>query len=96
MQFRMLGPLEVQVDGGWSGINAPKWRTVLAVLLLQPGEVVSTDRLISEVWPDKTPNRATNLISVYVHRLRRLIDDHDGEVLTACQAVCPAGAVPGP
>jgi DNA-binding SARP family transcriptional activator/Tfp pilus assembly protein PilF len=82
MQFRMLGPLEVQVDGGWSGINAPKWRTVLAVLLLQPGEVVSTDRLISEVWPDKTPNRATNLISVYVHRLRRLIDDHDGKVLT--------------
>jgi DNA-binding SARP family transcriptional activator/Tfp pilus assembly protein PilF len=82
MQFRMLGPLEVQVDGSWSGINAAKWRTVLAVLLLQPGEVVSTDRLISEAWPDKTPNRATNLISVYVHRLRRLIDDHDGKVLT--------------
>jgi DNA-binding SARP family transcriptional activator len=82
MQFRMLGPLEVQVDEGWSGINAPKWRTVLAVLLLQPGEVVSTDRLISEVWPDKTPNRATNLISVYVHRLRRLIGDPDGKVLT--------------
>jgi DNA-binding SARP family transcriptional activator len=82
MQFRILGPLEVQVDEGWSAINAAKWRTVLAVLLLQPGHVVSTDRLITEVWPDDTPNRATNLISVYVHRLRRLIGDPDGKVLT--------------
>lgn len=57
MQFRMLGPLEVQVDGSWSGINAPKWRTVLAVLLLQPGQVVLTDRLITEVWPEDTPAR---------------------------------------
>ena len=82
MQFRMLGPLEVQVDGSWSGINAAKWRTVLAVLLLQPGQVVSTDRLITEVWPEDTPARATNLISVYVHRLRRLIADPEGKVLT--------------
>jgi DNA-binding SARP family transcriptional activator len=82
MQFRMLGPLEVQVDGSWSGINAAKWRTVLAVLLLQPGQVVSTDRLITEVWPEETPARATNLISVYVHRLRRLIADPEGKVLT--------------
>ncbi len=82
MRFRMLGPLEVQVDGGWSGINAAKWRTVLAVLLLQSGQVVSTERLITEVWPDETPARATNLISVYVHRLRRLIGDPEGKVLT--------------
>ena len=82
MRFRILGPLEVQVDGSWSGINAAKWRTVLAVLLLQPGQVISTDRLITEVWPDETPARATNLISVYVHRLRRLIGDPEGKVLT--------------
>jgi DNA-binding SARP family transcriptional activator len=82
MRFRMLGPLEVQVDGSWSGITAAKWRTVLAVLLLQPGQVVSTERLITEVWPDETPARATNLVSVYVHRLRRLIGDPEGNVLT--------------
>jgi len=40
----MLGPLEVQTERGWTGISAPKWRTVLAVLLLNPGQVVSTDR----------------------------------------------------
>jgi DNA-binding SARP family transcriptional activator len=81
MRFRILGPVEVQVDGSWSGVNAPKWRTVLAVLLLQAGQVVSTDRLIDEVWPEDAPTRATNLVSVYVHRLRRLIGDPDGKVL---------------
>jgi len=81
MRFRVLGPLEVQVDGNWSGINAPKWRTVLAVLLLQPGQIVSTDQLIGEVWPADTPARATNLVSVYVLRLRRLIGDAEGRVL---------------
>ena len=81
MRFRILGPLEVQVDESWNGINAPKWRTVLAVLLLQAGQVVSTDRLISEVWPEERPARASNSISIYVLRLRRLIGDPDGKVL---------------
>ena len=43
----MLGPLEVQTERGWTGVGAPKWRTALAVLLLSPGQVVSTDRLIA-------------------------------------------------
>ena len=81
MRFRILGPLEVQVDEGWNGINAPKWRTVLAVLLLEAGQVVSTDRLISEVWPEERPARASNSISIYVLRLRRLIGDPEGGVL---------------
>jgi DNA-binding SARP family transcriptional activator/Tfp pilus assembly protein PilF len=81
MQFQILGPLEVRVGGSWSGINAPKWRTVLAVLLLQPSQIVSTDQLINEVWPEDAPARATNLISVYVHRLRRLIGDPEGKIL---------------
>ena len=81
MQFRILGPVEVQVDEGWSSIGASKWRTVLAVLLLRAGEVVLTDQLISEVWPEDAPATAVNLISVYVLRLRRLIGDSDGRVL---------------
>ena len=81
MRFRILGPVEVQVDGGWTSISATKWRTVLAVLLLRAGEVVQTDQLISEVWPEDAPATAVNLISVYVLRLRRLIGDPDGQIL---------------
>jgi DNA-binding SARP family transcriptional activator len=79
--FRMLGPLEVQTERGWTGISAPKWRTVLAVLLLNPGQVVSTDRLIAEVWPGRPPKTASNSVSIYVHRLRRLIGDAEGRIL---------------
>ena len=78
MRFRILGPLEVWTDEGWSGIGAPKWRALLAMLLLHPGEVVSTDRLIAGLWGDDPPERAANLVSVYVLRLRRLIGDPQG------------------
>lgn len=82
VRFRILGPIEVWSGQSWSGITAPKWRALLATLLLNPGQVVSTDRLIAEVWGDQPPGGAANLISVYVLRLRRKLDDPDGRVLT--------------
>jgi len=81
-RFRILGPIEVWADQGWTGIGAPKWRALLATLLLNPGQVVSTERLITELWGFKPPERASNLVSVYVLRLRRLLGDTDGQVLT--------------
>ena len=82
MRFRILGPLEIWTAQGWSGIGASKWRALLAALLLNAGQVVSTDRLIADLWPDRPPDRAANLISVYVLRLRRLMDDPHGQILT--------------
>ena len=71
MRFRLLGPLEIRAGGDWRGIGAPKWRSVLAALLIHPGQIVSADALINEVWGDAPPARAANLISIYVLRLRR-------------------------
>ena len=82
MRFRILGPLEVWTGQDWSGIGAPKWRALLAALLLNPGQAVSTDRLAAELWGDDPPDRATNLVSVYVLRLRRALGDPEGRVLT--------------
>jgi DNA-binding SARP family transcriptional activator len=82
VRFRILGPLEVWTGQAWDGIGAPKWRALLAALLLNQGQAVSTDRLIAELWNDEPPDRAANLISVYVFRLRRVLGDADGRVLT--------------
>src|SRR5215469_4998660 len=82
VRFRILGPLEVWTGQAWDGIGAPKWRALLAALLLNQGQAVSTDRLIAELWGDEPPDRAANLISVYVFRLRRVLGDPDGRVLT--------------
>ena len=81
MRFRLLGPLEVRAGEDWQGIGAPKWRSVLAVLLIRAGQIVPADVLINEVWGDAPPAKATNLISIYVLRLRRLLGDADSTLL---------------
>jgi DNA-binding SARP family transcriptional activator/tetratricopeptide (TPR) repeat protein len=78
---RILGPLEVNAGGEWASIGAAKWRALLAVLVTKPGEVVSTERLIDELWGDEPPLAARKLVSGYVLRLRRLTGDADGHVL---------------
>jgi DNA-binding SARP family transcriptional activator len=81
MRFRMLGPLEVWSEEGWTAIRAAKWRSLMACLLLRRGQIVSTDSLIFELWGDNPPATANNLVSIYVHRLRRLIGDIEGRTL---------------
>src|SRR5947199_10284239 len=81
MRFRLLGPVEVRAGEDWRGIGAPKWRSILAALLIHPGQIVSADTLISELWRDEPPARAANLVSSYVLRLRGLMDDPDGRML---------------
>jgi len=81
MRFRTLGPLEVWSEGDWTDVSAAKWRSLLACLLIRAGQIVSTDSLIFELWGDNPPARANNLVSIYVHRLRKLIGDTEGRVL---------------
>ena len=81
MRFRLLGPLEIRDGEDWRGIGAPKWRSVLAALLINTGQIVPADVLINEVWGDTPPAKAGNLISIYVLRLRRLLGDTDSTLL---------------
>ncbi len=52
MEIRILGPLEVVADDQVVPIGPPQQEAVLAVLALSPGEVVSTDRIVSLIWGD--------------------------------------------
>jgi DNA-binding SARP family transcriptional activator/tetratricopeptide (TPR) repeat protein len=79
--FRILGPLEVWNGRDWAQVGAPKWRALLATLLLSPGRPVATGQLIDELWGEHPPAKASNLVSLYVYRLRRLIGDAGGRVL---------------
>src|SRR5215472_14925653 len=81
MRFRILGPLEVQSADGWTAISAAKWRSLLACLLLRSGQLVPTDSLILELWGDSPPSTANNLVSIYVHRLKKVIGDTEGKML---------------
>ena len=73
MEFRILGPLEVLEDGRQIDVAGAKQRTLLACLLLQPNEVVSSDRLIEALWEDEPPETAPKALQVYVSQLRKAL-----------------------
>ncbi|HEX6022028.1 MAG TPA: BTAD domain-containing putative transcriptional regulator [Solirubrobacter sp.] len=71
MEFRILGPLEVVGARDGVPLDAPKLRALLAVLLLHPNEVVSSERLIDELWGARPPATAAKVVQNYVSQLRR-------------------------
>src|SRR2546425_9363931 len=83
MNFRILGPLEVLDEERVLDVGGGKQRAVLALLHLHANEVVSSDRLIDELWPDEPPPSAAKIIQVHVSRLRKALDGTgDGILLT--------------
>jgi WD40 repeat protein/DNA-binding SARP family transcriptional activator len=77
MDYRILGPLEVCDGDRKLRLGGDKQRALLALLLLQAGEVVSADRLIDELWGESAPPTALNALQAHVSRLRRALEDHE-------------------
>ena len=75
VQFRVLGPLEVDAGEGPVPLGGPKQRAVLANLLVRANEVVPADTLIDEVWGDEPPGQARNTLQTYVSNLRKVLGD---------------------
>ena len=69
MEFRVLGPLEVTAAGQSLGLGGARTRTVLAMLLVHANQVVSSDRLIEELWPGQP--RAADSLQVRLSELRK-------------------------
>ena len=71
---RVLGPLEVMVDGKPADLGGPRQRCVLARLIAERGRVVSADRLIEDLYADEAPPRALAAVQSYVSHLRRALE----------------------
>ena len=74
MEFRILGPLEVEGAAGQLSLGGRKQRALLALLLLRANEVVSADRLIDLLWAEEPPADAAKALQVHVSRLRRTLE----------------------
>jgi len=75
MEFRVLGPLEVIVEGQALALGGTRQRALLARLLLDARRTVDADRLVEDLWGETPPETARKTIQVYVSRLRKLLPD---------------------
>jgi class 3 adenylate cyclase len=73
LELRLLGPLEATSGEAAIALGGQKPRTLLAVLALEPGRVVSVDRLVEALWPGEPPETAGHAIQVYVSQLRKAL-----------------------
>jgi DNA-binding SARP family transcriptional activator len=73
MEFRILGPLEVEDEGRVLKLGGAKQRGLLTLLLLRANEAVSRDRLIDELWGDQPPETASTAIQVHISQLRKVL-----------------------
>ncbi len=79
LEFGVLGPLEVVRGAESLTPSAAKQRALLALLLLNANSVVSTDRLIEDLWGETPPLTAQSALQVHVSQLRRLLEPKRGK-----------------
>ena len=73
MEFRILGPIEVRERGRLLRVSGAKERAVLAFLLLHANQLVSSDRIIDEIWGAEAVQTARKSLQVRVSELRKTL-----------------------
>ena len=72
-RIRLLGPVDLLRDGVPEDVPGRSLRTLVAVLSLRIGEVVSRDQLVEALWPGCAPATAVNTMQRHVSSLRGLL-----------------------
>jgi predicted ATPase/DNA-binding SARP family transcriptional activator len=72
LHFRLLGPMEIVVDGSPVPLPGTAERALLAQLLLSPGRTLPATMLIDRLWAESTlPVDPMNALQIRVSKLRR-------------------------
>ncbi|GAA1314768.1 AfsR/SARP family transcriptional regulator [Saccharothrix xinjiangensis] len=75
MGLRLLGPVELVLDGRSLDLGGPRQRVVLAVLGLNANRVVPVEQLIDAVWGTTPPSTARGQVQICISALRKLFAD---------------------
>ncbi|WP_041256617.1 AfsR/SARP family transcriptional regulator [Frankia sp. EAN1pec] len=73
MKFRILGPVESEVDSGVRAIPGERQRRLLATLLVSGNRPVPAEQLYAELWGEDPPPTVENALQAHVYRLRRTL-----------------------
>ena len=74
MEFGVLGTLEARHDGERVALGSFRQRSLLALLLIHANTVVSTDRILDELWGDEVGGDRQNALWVHVSNLRSALE----------------------
>lgn len=92
VRLEVLGPLLLRVAGRPVESGAAKQSSLLALLGLHPGTVVSRDEIVDVLWDGRPPASCLSMVHTHVARLRRLLagaarrEDVSGGVLRHTRA----------
>jgi len=76
VEVKLLGGLEVVVEGRSLELTRKKERALIAMLALRLGEVVSTDVLVDGIWDESPPKSAVASLQNLVSALRKALGPH--------------------
>lgn len=91
LEFRVLGPLQVLRGDELVPVDSPKQRALLALLLVHAGQVLSTDRILEEIWGDDPPGGGARTLQVHVSNLRKMLEPDRGQGQPAEVVVTESG-----
>ncbi|MEU8542150.1 BTAD domain-containing putative transcriptional regulator [Streptomyces sp. NPDC048717] len=75
--------MDVQIDGASVHLGGARQRTVLTMLLLSSGRIVSVDSLTEAVWPAGAPTTARNQIAICIAGLRKVFKEMASLIVTS-------------
>ena len=73
MEIRVLGPVELAVDGKVRPLPGGGERELLALLALSAGRVVPVPALVDALWGEALPAHPANALQLRVSKLRRAL-----------------------
>jgi predicted ATPase/DNA-binding SARP family transcriptional activator len=81
IEYRLLGPIEVGIDGIGRPLSGFRQELLLAAVVLAAGREVPTDQLVELLWEDAPPRHPEAALRSQVARLRRVVGT-DADKLT--------------
>ena len=73
LEISTLGPLELRLDGRSLDLGTRKQRALLALLVINRGRTVSSDRIVTSLWGEDAPPKRRQDVWVYISRIRKIL-----------------------
>ncbi len=81
MRLLVIGPFEASHAGWPIDVGRRQERLLLALLALDPGRTVPTERLVDLIWDSLPPRSARGVVHTYVARLRASLRELDVSIV---------------